>query len=99
MKGKKNGDENLEKASGGYTMRDPGTGYQIRTTFTDEEADKLNKKLGLTGNNKFEGGIEYDRDDIERIGRISSSSETTLRNKLGALGLHQEGETKGFSWF
>jgi|GEM_PF-1953777 len=99
MKGAEINDEGLEKASGGYTMRDPGTGYQIRTTFTDEEADKLNKKFGLAGNNKFVGGVEYDRDELERIAGISSSSETTLRNKLGALGLHQEGETKGFSWF
>ena len=98
MKGAEINDEGLEKASGGYTMRDPGTGFQIRTKLTDEEAAILNKRLNLTGDKKFEGGIEYSRDDFEDRG-ISNRSETTLRNALGALGLFQKGKTEGYSLF
>ena len=93
MKGKKIGDENLEKASGGYEFHDISPFRQMRTTFTDEEADKLNKKFGLAGRHKFEGGIQYCRDDIRDLAGISSYSAADLKGKLADLGLYQEGPT------
>lgn len=79
-------DENLEGTAGGFTQHDPGVFWQMQTTIDESEAEKLNKKLGLTDpNNMFYAGT-YDRDDFAEKG-IKSRSGNDLRNKLKDMGL------------
>lgn len=62
-------EEKIEKASGGFTQRNPGRWSAILTTLSEDEANKLNTSLNITDERKkFKAGIEYTPSDFNSRG-------------------------------
>ncbi|MBR5166209.1 MAG: hypothetical protein IKS49_08140 [Actinomycetaceae bacterium] len=74
--------EELENVSGGYEMRDPGIWWEMRFTFTSEEAKKL-KEQGFS----IEANKEYCRSDLNRILGLDASTAREMQYYLAYMGL------------
>lgn len=62
-------EEKIEKASGGFTQRNPSRWSPIRTTLNEDEAKTLNTELNISDKRKqFKAGIEYTPSDFNSRG-------------------------------
>ena len=74
--------EELDKASGGYTEYDPGWCFQLRFIFTESEVQIIQRELNVT----LEAGHEYTADELKRFG-IGEGTSASVRRFLGSLGI------------
>ena len=72
--------EELENVNGGFQMRDPGVWWEMRFTFTSEEAKKL-KEQGFS----IEANKEYCRSDLNNILGTSFSTGREMGQFLKIL--------------
>ena len=67
--------EELDKASGGYTEYDPGWCFQLRFIFTEQEVQIIQRELNVT----LEAGREYIADELKRFGIGEGTSDSVRR--------------------
>jgi hypothetical protein len=74
--------EELDKASGGYTEYDPGWCFKLRFIFTEQEVQIIQSLRNVT----LEAGREYTADELKDFG-IGGGTTDSARRFLANLGI------------
>ena len=80
-------DDALEAISGGWQDYNPNTAYEMRYTFTPEEARKL-RGMGYG----IRGRVEYTRSDLKKILGLKAGSRDDIADWLDDKGFSYDGQ-------